>query len=176
MTQRIACLRSCPRHCATLFHQVAGFVLVSTDHENRPEQSTEFSVLLALVFYVFPNYFHWGLGNFLKILGSDFPSDVCRRDMGPLHIQRVQVDFLFPLKVLRVQIPRKVLNLPVVLRRRDTYSVTVQNTVEIPQMQFLDKLMIKRLVPGRDGADNCGGSAVAWGPCRDSAGAVLGRI
>ena len=73
-------------------------------------------------------------------------------------------------------VPRKVLNLPVVLRRRDTYSVTVQNTVEIPQMQFLDKLMTKRLVPGRDGADNCGGSAVAWSPCRDSADAVLGQI
>ena len=43
-------------------------------------------------------------------------------------------------------------------------------------MQFLDKLMIKRLVPGRDGADNCGGSAFAWGPCGDSAGAVLGQI
>ena len=35
--------------------------------------------------------------------------------------------------------------------------------------------MTKRLVLGRDSADNCGGSAV-WGPCGDSAGAVLGQI
>ena len=28
-------------------------------------------------------------------------------------------------------------------------------------MQFLDKLVTKRLVPGRDSVDNCGGSAVA---------------
>ena len=36
-------------------------------------------------------------------------------------------------------------------------------------MQLLDKLMtsvvVQRLVPGRDSADNCGGAAVAWGPC-----------
>ena len=60
------------------------------------------------------------------------------------------------------------LNFPVVLRRRGTYSVTVQKAVEIPQLQLLDKLMIsivvQRLVPGRDSADNCGGVAVAWTP------------
>ena len=55
-------------------------------------------------------------------------------------------------------------------------SSAVQKIDEFPQMQFLGKLMIKRLVPGRDGADNCGGSAVAWGPCGDSAGTVLGQI
>ena len=59
-------------------------------------------------------------------------------------------------------------------------SSAVQKIDEFPQMQFLDKLMtsvvVQRLVPGRDGADNCGGSAVAWGPCGDSAGAVLGQF
>ena len=65
------------------------------------------------------------------------------------------------------------------LRRREQIaclSSSVQKIDEFPQMQFLDRLMIKRLVPGRDGADNCGGSAVAWGPCGDSAGAVLGQF
>ena len=55
-------------------------------------------------------------------------------------------------------------------------SSAVQKIDEFSQMQLLDKLMTQRLVPGRDGADNCGGSAVAWGPCGDSAGAVLGQI
>ena len=80
----------------------------------------------------------------------------------------------------QTQFIEKVLNLNVVLRRRGTYSVTVQKTVKIPQMQLLDKLMtsvvVQRLVPGRDSADNCGGAAVAWGPCGDSAGAVLGQV
>ena len=60
------------------------------------------------------------------------------------------------------------------------YCVTVRKTVEIPQLQLLDTLVIsvvvQRQVPGRDSADNCGGSAVAWGPCGDSAGAVLGKV
>ena len=34
----------------------------------------------------------------------------------------------------------------------------------------------KRLEPSRDSADNCGGSAGAWGPYGDSAGAFLGQI
>ena len=42
-------------------------------------------------------------------------------------------------------------------------SSAVQKIDDFPQMQFLDKLMTKRLVLGRDNADNCGGSAVAWG-------------
>ena len=65
----------------------------------------------------------------------------------------------------RIQFIEKVLNFLVVPRKRRTYNVTFQNTDETPQMQFLDKLMtsvvVQRLVPGRDGADNCGGSAVA---------------
>ena len=79
-----------------------------------------------------------------------------------------------------IQFIDKVLNFPVVLRRRGTYSVTVHKSDEIPQMQSLDELMtsvvVQRLKPGRDSADNCGGSAVAWGPCGDSAGAVLGQV
>ena len=59
-------------------------------------------------------------------------------------------------------------------------SSAVQKNDKIPQMQFLDKLMtsvvVQRLVPGRVSADNCGGSAVAWGPCGDSTGAVLGQV
>ena len=61
------------------------------------------------------------------------------------------------------------LNFPAVLRRHGTHRPTFQKTDEFPQMQFLDKLMtsvaVQRLVPGRDSADNCGGSAVPWGPC-----------
>ena len=79
--------------------------------------------------------------------------------------------------VPRIQFIDRVLNFPVVIRRRGTYSASFQKTVKIPQMQLLDKLMtsvvVQRLVPGRDSADNCGGAAVAWGPCGDSAGAVL---
>ena len=110
-----------------------------------------------------------------QFFGFSLPVRVCRREWDLSHpacASRLPIS----LEGAPGSVPRKVLNLPVVLRRRDTYSVTVQNTVEIPQMQFLDKLMIKRLVPGRDGADNCGGSAFAWGPCGDSAGAVLGQI
>ena len=63
------------------------------------------------------------------------------------------------------------------LNLSSTCSATFQN---FPQVQFLDKLMtsvvVQRLVPGRVGADNCGGSAVAWGPCGDSTGAVLGQV
>ena len=63
--------------------------------------------------------------------------------------------------------------------KRRTYSVTVQKTVEIPQIQLLDKLMtsvvVQRPVPGCDSADNCGGAAVAWGPCGDSTDTVLGQ-
>ena len=69
------------------------------------------------------------------------------------------------------------------LRRREqiawftaTCPVLFRRSTSSHSMQFLGKLMTKRLVPGRDGADNCGGSAVAWGPCGDSAGAVLGQI
>ena len=47
---------------------------------------------------------------------------------------------LIPLKVSRIQFIDRVLNFPVVVRRRGTYSVTVQKTVKIPQMQWLDKL------------------------------------
>ena len=40
-----------------------------------------------------------------------------------------------------------------------THRPTFQKCDEFPQMQFLDKLMtsvvIQRLVPGRDSADNC---------------------
>ena len=61
-----------------------------------------------------------------------------------------------------------VLNFLAVLRRHGTHRPTFQKTDEFTQMQFLDKLMtsvvVQRLVPGRVGADNCGGSAVAWGP------------
>ena len=89
-------------------------------------------------------------------------------------------DSLFPLKVPRIQFLGKVLNLPVVLRRRGTHNVTVQKTDEFPQMRFLDQLktsvVVQRLVPGRVSADNCGGSAVAWGLFGDSAGAVLGQV
>ena len=80
----------------------------------------------------------------------------------------------------RIQFIYKVLDFPVVLRRHGTYCVTVRKTVEIPQLQLMDKLVIsvfvQRQVPGRDSADNCGGSAVSWGPCGDSAGAVLGQV
>ena len=78
--------------------------------------------------------------------------------------QRVQ-DSLFPLTVPRIQFTDRVLILHVMLRRRGTHSGTVQKTDEFPQMQFLEKLMtsvvVQRLVPGRVGADNCGGSAGA---------------
>ena len=41
----------------------------------------------------------------------------------------------------------------------------MKKTGEIPQVLFLDRLMtpvvVRRLVPGRDRAENCGGSAVA---------------
>ena len=52
------------------------------------------------------------------------------------------------------------------LKTVDGYlSSAVQETDEIPQLQFMDWLMtsvvVQRLVSGRDGADNCGGSAVA---------------
>ena len=39
---------------------------------------------------------------------------------------------------------------------------------EVPQARYI--------VDGRVSADNCGGSAVAWGPCGQSAGAVLGQV
>ena len=85
-----------------------------------------------------------------------------------------------PIDGPRTQFIDRVLNFPVVLRRRGTNSVTVLKTVEIPQIQFLDKLMtsvvVQRLVPGCDSADNCGGAAVAWGPCGNSAGSVLGQV
>ena len=72
------------------------------------------------------------------------------------------------------------LNFPAVLRRHGTQRAAFQKTDEFPQMQFLDKLMtsvvVQRLVPGRVGADNCGGSAVVWGPYGDSTGAVLGQV
>ena len=79
-----------------------------------------------------------------------------------------------------IQFIDKVLNFPAVLRRHGTHRPAFQKTDEFPQMQFLDKLMtsvvVQRLVPRRVGADNFGGSAVAWGPCGDSAGAVLGQV
>ena len=72
------------------------------------------------------------------------------------------------------------LNFPAVLRRHGTHRPTFQKTDKFPQMQFLDKLMtsivVQRLVSGRVSADNCEGSAVAWGPCGDSTGAVLGQV
>ena len=37
----------------------------------------------------------------------------------------------------------------------------------------MTSVVVQRLMPGRDSADYCGGAAVAWGPCGDSAGAVL---
>ena len=36
----------------------------------------------------------------------------------------------------------------------------------------MTSVVVQRLVPGRDSAENCGGSAVAQGPYGDSAGAV----
>ena len=51
------------------------------------------------------------------------------------------------------------LNFPVVLRKRGTHKVTVRKIDVIPQPQLLVKLMtsvvIRRLVPGRDSADDC---------------------
>ena len=146
-------------------------MLVSTDQRTGP---SSYGVLCpSSGFLPFPLF--TGVWQFSKFLDSDFPSAFAGESGTSSHpacTSRLPIS----LEGAPGSVPRKVLNLPVVLRIRDTYSVTVQNTVEIPQMQFLDKLMIKRLVPGRDGADNCGGSAVAWGPCGDSAGAVLGRI
>ena len=40
----------------------------------------------------------------------------------------------------------------------------------------MTSVVVQRLVPGRVGADNCGGSAVVWGPYGDSTGAVLGQV
>ena len=100
----------------------------------------------------------------------------CTRLMRSTGFRRFPISLDCP----RIQFIDNVLNFPEVLRKRRTYSVTVQKTVEFPQKQLLDKLMtsvvVQRLVPGCDSADNCGGAAVAWGPCGDSAAAVLGKV
>ena len=48
--------------------------------------------------------------------------------------------------VPRTQFTDSVLDLPVMLRRSGTYSVTVHKSDEIPQMQFLDKLLSSVIV------------------------------
>ena len=65
-------------------------------------------------------------------------------------------DFLFPLTVPRILFTDRVLVFLVMLRRRGTHSGTVQKTDEFPQMQFPQLL--------------------GWGPCGESAGAVLGQV
>ena len=146
---------SCPRHCATLFHQVAGFVLVSTDQRTGP---SSYGVHCpSSGFLPFPLF--TGVWQFSKFLGSAFPVRVCWRvwDLShPACASRLPISF----EDAPGSVPRKVLN-PVVYCSED---------------RLMTSVVVQQLVPGGVSADNCGGSAVSWGLYGDSAGAVLGQV
>ena len=167
MTHRIACLRAVHVTALPYFTRLP----VSCLSQQTREQARAVAEFLCPSSGFLPFPLFTGVWLFSKFLGSAFPSAFAG-ESGTFHIQRVQG--------APGPVPRKVLNLPVVLRRRYTYSVTIQKTVEFPQIQFLDCLMtsvvVQRLVLGRYSADNCGGAAVAWGPRGNSAGAVLGQV
>ena len=98
MTHRIACPRAVHATALPYFTRLPVSCLSQQTRE-QARAVTEFSVLLA-VFYHFR--FFTGVWQFSNFLGSAFPSAFAG-ESGTFHIQRVQVDFLFPLKVLRVQ-------------------------------------------------------------------------
>ena len=98
MTHRIACLRAVLVTALPYFTRLPVSCLSQQTRE-QARAVTEFSVLLA-VFYHFR--FSLGFGNFPNFWVQTSRPRLPAR-VGPIHIQRVQVDFLFPLRALRVQ-------------------------------------------------------------------------
>ena len=77
MTHRIACLRAVHVTALPYFSRLAGFVSVSMDQRNRPEQLRS-SLSFQRFFYHFR--FSLGFGNFSKFFGFSLPVRVCRRE------------------------------------------------------------------------------------------------
>ena len=134
MTHRIACLRAVHVTALPYFTRLPVSCLSQQTRE-QARAVTEFSVHPA-VFYHFR--FSLVFGNFPNFwVQPSRPGLPARLNLShPACASRLPISF----NGAPGSVPRKVLNLPVVLRRSDTYSVTVQNTVDIPQMQLLDKL------------------------------------